>query len=156
MGEPVLEGRMIPVALDGPITDMPLRAGDRDFRITCVSMGNPHAVIVVDDVEAFDVHRYGPVMEQHPLFPKRVNVEFIEVPGPESIRMRVWERGSGETLACGTGASAAGVAANILGLTGKKTTVHLRGGDLLVEWAGNNHVYMTGPAVEVFEGLVHV
>ncbi|MGC2063553.1 MAG: diaminopimelate epimerase [Thermodesulfovibrionales bacterium] len=156
MGEPVLEGRMIPAALDGRITDMALRADDREFKITCVSMGNPHAVIVVDDVDAFDVHRYGPVIEQHPFFPKRVNVEFIQVLGPESIRMRVWERGSGETLACGTGASAVGVAANILGLTEKKTTVHLRGGDLLIEWAGNNHVYMTGPAVDVFEGLVRI
>jgi diaminopimelate epimerase len=156
MGEPVLEGRMIPVAHDGRITNMPLRADDREFKITCVSMGNPHAVIVVDDVDAFDVHRYGPVIEQHPFFPKRVNVEFIQVLGPENIRMRVWERGSGETLACGTGASAVGVAANILGLTKRKATVHLRGGDLLIEWAENNHVYMTGPAVDVFEGQVRI
>jgi len=156
MGEPVLDGRMIPVALDGRITDMPLRADGREVRITCVSMGNPHAVIVVDNVDAFDVHRYGPIIEHSPLFPNRINVEFIQILGPESIRMRVWERGSGETLACGTGASAVGVAANILGLTGKKTTVHLRGGDLLIEWAGNNHVYMTGPAVDVFEGQVRV
>lgn len=156
MGEPVLEGRLIPVALDGRITDMPLRADDREVRITCVSMGNPHAVIVVDNVDAFDVCRYGPLIEHYPLFPNRTNVEFIQVLGPESIKMRVWERGAGETLACGTGASAAGVAANILGLTGKKTTIHLRGGDLLIEWAGNNHVYMTGPAVDVFEGQVRV
>lgn len=156
MGEPVLDGRSIPVALDGHVTDMPLRADDRELRITCVSMGNPHAVIVVDNVDAFDVYRYGPVIEHSPLFPNRTNVEFIQVLGPESIRMRVWERGSGETLACGTGASAAGVAASILGLTGKKTTVHLRGGDLQIEWAGNNHVYMTGPAVDVFEGQVRI
>ncbi len=156
MGEPVLEGKLIPVALDGRITDMPLRVDDREVRITCVSMGNPHTVIVVDNVDAFDVHRYGPIIEHYALFPKRTNVEFIQVLGPENIRMRVWERGSGETLACGTGASAVGVAANILGLTGKKTTVHLRGGDLLIEWAGNNHVYMTGPAVTVFEGQVRV
>lgn len=156
MGEPVLDGRSIPVALDGHVTDMPLRADDRELRITCVSMGNPHAVIVVDNVDAFDVYRYGPVIEHSPLFPNRTNVEFIQVLGPGSIRMRVWERGSGETLACGTGASAAGVAASILGLTGKKTTVHLRGGDLQIEWAGNNHVYMTGPAVDVFEGQVRI
>jgi diaminopimelate epimerase len=156
MGEPVLEGRRIPVALDGHVTDMPLRAGDREIRITCVSMGNPHAVIVVDNVDAFDVCLYGPIIEHYPLFPNRINVEFIQVLGPESIRMRVWERGSGETLACGTGASAVGVAANILGLTEKKITVHLRGGDLQIEWAANNHVYMTGPAVDVFEGMIRI
>lgn len=156
MGEPVLDGRQIPVALDGRIMDMPLRVDDRELRITCVSMGNPHAVIVVDNVDAFDVHRYGPIIEHSPLFPKRTNVEFIQVLGTDSIRMRVWERGSGETLACGTGASAVGVAAHLLGLTAKKTTVHLRGGDLLIEWAGNNHVSMTGPAVDVFEGVMHV
>jgi diaminopimelate epimerase len=154
MGEPLLEGRLIPVALDGQIINKPLAIADREFAITCVSMGNPHAVIVVDTVEAFDVRRYGPVIEHHPLFPKRTNVEFIQVLGPDNIRMRVWERGSGETLACGTGASAVGVAANLLGLTRKKTTVHLLGGDLQIEWSGNNHVYMTGPAVEVFEGLI--
>ena len=156
MGEPVLDGRLIPVALDGQIINKPLAIADRELAVTCVSMGNPHAVIVVDNVEAFDVRRYGPVIEHHPLFPKRTNVEFIQVLGPENIRMRVWERGSGETLACGTGASAVGVAANLLGLTRKKTTIHLLGGDLQIEWGGNNHVYMTGPAVDVFEGLIAV
>ena len=156
MGEPVLEGRQIPVAIDGTVKDMPLTVDGREFNVTCVSMGNPHAVIVVDNVEGFDVHRYGPLIERHPLFPKRINVEFIQKTGPGEISMRVWERGSGETMACGTGASAVGVAAHLKGLSGRKTTIHLPGGDLLIEWAGNNHVYMTGPAVEVFEGRVDI
>jgi diaminopimelate epimerase len=156
MGEPVLEGRLIPVKIDGRIDDFPLKVLDREFRITCVSMGNPHAVIFVDDVDRFDVHKYGPVIENHELFPKRINVEFIEVISTEKIKMRVWERGSGETLACGTGASAAGVASNIRGLTGRRVVVQLLGGELLIEWGKDNHVYMTGPALDVFEGQIEV
>ncbi|TAN38219.1 MAG: diaminopimelate epimerase [Nitrospirae bacterium] len=156
MGEPVLDGRSIPVNLDGPIEDHPLSAGGREFRITCVSMGNPHAVTVLDDLEGFNVPGYGPLIENHELFPNRTNVEFIQILSPEVIKMRVWERGSGETLACGTGASAAGVAASLRGLTNRKVTVKLLGGDLLIEWAPDNHVYMTGPATEVFEGLIEV
>ncbi|MBI5102820.1 MAG: diaminopimelate epimerase [Nitrospirae bacterium] len=156
MGEPVLEGRMIPVNIDGPVKDHRMTALDREFCLTCVSMGNPHAVIVVDDVEGFDVCKYGPVIENDPLFPKRTNVEFIQAVSGSAIKMRVWERGSGETMACGTGASAAAVASHIRGLTGRKTVVTLPGGDLTIEWAGNNHVYMTGPAVSVFEGSIEV
>jgi diaminopimelate epimerase len=156
MGEPVLEGRQIPVNVDGRIKEMPLKVLDREFRITCVSMGNPHAVIVVDNVDGFDVHKYGAAIENHELFPKRVNVEFIEIVSAEKIRMRVWERGSGETMACGTGASAAGVASNILGLTGRRVVVRLLGGELEIEWGTDNHVYMTGPAVDVFEGWTEV
>ncbi len=156
MGEPVLEGRLIPVNIDGRIKEMRLKALDREFRITCVSMGNPHAVIVVDDVDGFDLPNYGPVIETHELFPKRINVEFIEIVSPEKIKMRVWERGSGETMACGTGASAAGVASNILGLTGRRVAVRLLGGELVIEWGADNHVYMTGPAVNVFEGWTEV
>ena len=114
--------------------------------------GNPHAVIVVEDVENFDVGRYGPLIEHDALFPKRTNVEFIQVTGRDSIRMRVWERGAGETMACGTGASAAAVAAGINGLTGSLVKVTLLGGNLVIEWKEGGHVYMTGPAVEVFEG----
>ena len=164
MGEPVLEDRLIPVDLpphppltrggQGRVVDFPLKIADKEFKITAVSMGNPHAVIFVDDVDSVDLKGYGPLIEKHTLFPKRTNVEFIQVLGPENIKMRVWERGAGETMACGTGASAAGAAAFIKGRTGRRVTVALAGGDLLIEWKEDNHVYMTGPAVEVFEGSV--
>jgi diaminopimelate epimerase len=154
MGKPELEGRKVPVNLDGIVIDYPLSIEDREFMITCVSMGNPHAVTVVEDLEGFDVGRYGPRIENHELFPKKINVEFIQVVDPGTIRMRVWERGSGETMACGTGASAAAVAAHLKGLTGKKVLVKLLGGDLIIEIHENGHVYMTGPAEEVFEGKI--
>jgi len=156
MGEPVFEPEKIPVNLNPQISngiiDYPLRIADRDFKITCVSMGNPHAIIIVEDVSTFPVSYYGPMIETHPIFPKRTNVEFIQVLTVDAIKMRVWERGSGETMACGTGASAAAVAARIKGLTDKAVTIQLLGGDLFIEWSENNHVYMTGPAVKVFEG----
>jgi len=169
MGEPIFEPERIPVNINaesnpplppfskgghGAIIDYPLKIEDREFAITCVSMGNPHAIILVDDVLRFPVNYYGPLIEIHPLFPRRINVEFIEVLSETEVRMRVWERGAGETLACGTGASAAAVATCLQGKTGKKVTVHLLGGDLFIEWAGNNHVYMKGPAARVFEGVV--
>jgi diaminopimelate epimerase len=156
MGEPVLDGRLIPVDHDGPVKDFPLKIEDREFRITCVSMGNPHAVMVVEDLEGLEIGKYGPKIENHPLFPRRVNAEFIRVISPERIKMRVWERGAGETMACGTGACAAAVAAHLNGLTGRRVEVALLGGELVIEWEKNNHVYMTGPAVEVFEGVVEV
>jgi diaminopimelate epimerase len=178
MGEPVFEPERIPVKISqqstvnsqqsnpplppfskggrGGIIDYPLQIEDREFRITCISMGNPHAVIFVENLSQFPVPYYGSLIENHPLFPKKTNVEFIEVRSPKEITMRVWERGSGETMACGTGASAAVVASNIKGLTGKEVTVHLLGGDLFIEWAGTNHVYMTGPAAEVFEGIINI
>lgn len=156
MGLPELEGPKIPVNLEGLIKNYPLDIEDRTFNITCVSMGNPHAVIVVDDVAAFDVKRYGSQIETHALFPKKVNVEFIEILDIETIKMRVWERGSGETLACGTGASAAAVAANLNEIAEKKVTIKLPGGDLLIELRDNGHVYMTGPAEEVFEGTINL
>lgn len=180
MGEPVFEPEKIPVKVSNEslvtsnklkeenknsslvtrhsslIIDYPLQIEDREFKITCLSMGNPHAVIVVDNVTAFPLPYYGPRIENHPLFPKRVNVEFIEVLNPSEIKMRVWERGSGETMACGTGASAVAVASNLKGLAGRKVTIHLAGGDLYVDWADDNHVYMTGPAVEVFTGTVRI
>lgn len=164
MGEPVLDAALIPVNLpphlplarggQSGVVDFPLKIEDKEFKITAVSMGNPHAVIFVDDVDSLDVKTYGPLIENHVLFPKRTNVEFIQVLGHESIKMRVWERGAGETLACGTGASAAGVAAFIKGFTGRRVNVALSGGELLIEWKEDNHVYMTGPAEEVFEGTV--
>lgn len=162
MGEPIFEPEKIPVKIvessktqnSKLIIDYPLQIEDREFRITCVSMGNPHAIIVVENLSHFPVTYYGPIIEHHYLFPDRTNVEFIEVRNPKEITMRVWERGSGETMACGTGASAAAVATNINGLTERSVNVHLLGGDLLIEWASDNHVYMTGPAVEVFEGII--
>jgi diaminopimelate epimerase len=147
--------RGVEVGIEG-IIDYPLQIEDREFRVTCISMGNPHTVIVVENLSHFPVTYYGPLIEDHPIFPKKANVEFIEVLNPVEIKMRVWERGSGETMACGTGASAAAVASNIKGLTKKNVTIHLLGGDLFIEWAGDNHVYMTGPAEEVFEGSIHV
>jgi diaminopimelate epimerase len=156
MGEPVLEGRQIPVDHDGQVKDFPLKIADREFKITCVSMGNPHAVIVVDDAARFDVEKYGPLIEHDGFFPKRTNVEFIHVIDRGRIRMRVWERGAGETMACGTGASAAVVAANLKGLAERRAVVMLNGGELVIEWREDNQVYMTGPAVEVFEGRVNL
>lgn len=147
--------RGVEVGIEG-IIDYPLQIEDREFRVTCISMGNPHTVIVVENLSHFPVTYYGPLIEDHPIFPKKANVEFIEVLNPVEIKMRVWERGSGETMACGTGASAAAVASNIKGLTKKNVTIHLLGGDLFIEWAGDNHVYMTGPAEEVFEGSIHI
>jgi diaminopimelate epimerase len=159
MGGPIFEPEKIPVNILKSkkrklIIDYPLQIGDIEFYISCVSMGNPHTIIVVDDVSNFPVPYYGPLIENHQLFPRKTNVEFIEVLNTSEIKMRVWERGSGETMACGTGASAAAVALNIKGLTEKKVVVHLLGGDLFIEWASDNHVYMTGPAMEVFEGII--
>ena len=164
MGEPVLDAALIPVNLpphpplakggQRGVIDFPLKVGDKEFKITAVSMGNPHAIIFVEDVDSVDVKGYGQLIENHTLFPKRTNVEFIQVLDREHLKMRVWERGAGETMACGTGASAAGVAAFINGHTGRRVTVALAGGELLIEWKEDNHVYMTGPAAEVFEGTV--
>jgi diaminopimelate epimerase len=174
MGEPIFASEKIPVNIISNskiriskgkkskyksqnskiIVDYPLKIKDREFKITCVSMGNPHTIIFIDDLSNFPVTYYGPLIENNNIFPKRTNVEFIQVINPSEINMRVWERGSGETTACGTGASAGAVASSIKGLTGKNVTVHLPGGDLFIDWAGDNHVYMTGPAVEVFEGTI--
>jgi len=163
MGEPIFEPERIPVKISNfkseisnQIIDYPLRIEDREFKITCVSMGNPHAVIVVDNVNDFPVTYYGPLLEIHEIFPKRTNVEFIEIVNRSAVKMRVWERGSGETMACGTGASAAAVAACIKGLTKKNVTVHLSGGDLFIEWLKDNHIYMTGSAEEVFTGQADI
>jgi diaminopimelate epimerase len=156
MGVPVLEGKLIPVAVDYTVIDRPLRVGDREFLITCVSMGNPHCAIFVDAVDEFPVARYGPLIETDVFFPKRTNVEFIEVLGRARIKMRVWERGSGETLACGTGAAAAAVAAHEKGLVGRTVTAALPGGRLKIELANDGHVYMTGPAEEVYTGVAVV
>jgi diaminopimelate epimerase len=155
MGVPALEGRRIPVASNNVIVNHPLSVGDRVFLITGVSMGNPHCVIFVDQVDAFPVTTYGPLIETNRFFPQRTNVEFVETVNSRRIKMRVWERGSGETLACGTGAAAAAVASNIKGLTSRNVTVRLPGGELKINWAKDDHVYLTGPAEEVFVGTVY-
>jgi len=157
MGEPIFEPEKIPVRISSKlIVNCPLEVEDRRFKITCISMGNPHTIIVVKDVQSFPVNHYGPLIERHELFPKRTNVEFIEILNRKNIKMRVWERGVGETMACGTGACAVAVAGALMGLTEREVTVHLPGGKLLIEWAKDNHVYMTGPAVKVFGGEIEI
>lgn len=154
MGEPILEAARIPTTLAGNppvLADLPV--GGRTLALTCVSMGNPHAVCFVDSITDELVLGLGPQVENHPAFPRRVNVEFVRVDNPGEFTMRVWERGSGETLACGTGACAVAVAGVLTGKLNRKVVGHLRGGDLLLEWdQATNHVFMTGPAVEVFQG----
>lgn len=153
MGAPVFEGLKIPTTIEAPaVLRQTLQAGDRTFEFSSVSMGNPHCVIYVDDVARFPVHVYGPLIENHPLFPRRVNVEFVQVVAPDEAIQRTWERGSGETWACGTGASAVAAVGRTLGLTGDRLTIHLTGGDLLLEYDGTGSVRMTGNAVEVFRG----
>lgn len=154
MGPARLEASEIPVALSGRVVDRPLRVGDLEPRITCVSMGNPHAVLFVPRVDDFPVLSLGPRIEHHHLFPERTNVEFVEVQSRSRLRMRVWERGAGETPACGTGACAALVAACLNERTGRKVRIDLPGGSLEVEWLKNGHVTLKGPAVEVFQGEI--
>lgn len=157
MGEPRLQRAQIPMqGAPGQVINEPLLVNGATFAVTAVSMGNPHCVVFVEDVENFDVARWGPHFEHHDVFPEGVNTEFIQVHDRESFSMRVWERGSGETLACGTGASAAAVACHLTGRTDRRVTAHLLGGPLELEWqASDNQVLMTGPAVEVFSGEWH-
>jgi len=162
MGTPRLERSEIPIegppgrAVDHELTIELPHEGNITLRYTAVSMGNPHCVIFVEGVDDYPVATYGPLIENHRLFPNRTNVEFVEVLGRNELKMRVWERGSGETLACGTGASASLVAAALNGKTDRRATVHLLGGDLEIEWADDGCVYLTGPAEEVFEGVVEL
>jgi len=157
MGEPRLERAQIP--MQGPagrVLQEALVVDGTRFEVTAVSMGNPHCVVFVDDPQTFDVAAWGPRFEHHPAFPEGVNTEFVRVLDSQTFTMRVWERGSGETLACGTGASAAVVACHLTGRTGRRVTGHLLGGSLELEWhEADNQVYMTGPAVEVFHGEWH-
>ena len=154
MGEPIFEPEKIPVnSKESPVKNLKLKAEDKEFKFTCVSMGNPHAITFVENVEKFDVEKYGKKLEIDPAFPKKTNVEFIQIVDKNHVKMRVWERGAGETLACGTGASASVIACVLNNLTKRKATVELLGGNLEIEWnEEDNHVYMTGPAVTVFEG----
>jgi len=153
MGEPILRADLIPVLAQGePVMGAILEVLGETFQYTAVSMGNPHCIIFVEDLAALDFERLGPAIEKHVLFPRKTNVEFIEVNSPQDITMKVWERGAGPTLACGTGACASAVAAMLNQKTERSVTVHLPGGDLLIEWGVDNHVYMTGPATYVFKG----
>ena len=153
MGEPILSADKIPVEGYGKnkIIGEPLNV-DENFKMTCVSMGNPHCVIFVDDVNKIDLPTIGPKIERHEIFPRKVNAEFVQVIGKNKLRMRVWERGSGITYACGTGACATAVAANLNALADKSVEVILDGGTLKIDWRADNHIYMTGAADKVFSG----
>ena len=157
MGEPMLHNKKQLATEDGSMTDGEISVDNYKFRGTYVCMGNPHFVIFVDDVMSIDLSNVGPVLESAPLFPERCNIEFAQVREDGSIRMRVWERGSGITMACGTGACATAVAAAVVGKSGRTSRIAMDGGDLTIEWkADDNHVYMTGPATKVFEGEIEL
>lgn len=153
MGAPVLDSKAIPVSINTDVIMMPVMTSYGEFAITALSMGNPHGVIFVKNIDGIDVPNIGYELEHSDLFPQRANIEFAQILNPNEIKMRVWERGSGETLACGTGACATLVAGALTGKCSRQATVHLLGGDLSIEWnEQNSHVYMTGPATTVFEG----
>ena len=157
MGEPKFRPEQIPVNTSGDSAfGIEAEAAGRKWTLNCVSMGNPHAVTFAGDPMALDIARFGPPLETHSLFPKRCNIEFAHVLDSENVRMRVWERGSGETMACGTGACATAVACIKLGLTGETVNLHLLGGMLTIEWRRAGSVYMTGPAATVFEGTIDI
>lgn len=154
MGEPRLKRSEIPMAgnADEQVINEILRVGDVEYNITCVSMGNPHCIIFVDDLTLVDLSVSGPKIETDPIFPKKTNVEFVQVLNKQKLRMRVWERGAGVTMACGTGTCATLVAAVLNGKADRQATIELDGGMLFIEWGLDNHIYMSGPAVEVFRG----
>ncbi len=161
MGEPVVAPALVPTTLGcegggDPVVDCPLETDLGTVTVTCVSMGNPHCIMFVDDVEEAPVHTLGPAIETHPAFPKKTNVEFAQVTDDNLIRLRVWERGVGETLACGTGACATTVAASLKCLIGRDAVVELPGGELSVHWSEDGRVRMTGPAAFVFDGWLDV
>ncbi len=158
MGEPVLKPELIPVkSPEDTFISKPVILDGMAYNVTCVSMGNPHAVAYVNDVVKFPLHAVGPKMEVHELFPRKVNAEFVQVFDRKTMKMRVWERGAGETLACGTGACAVLVASVLNGLCERKAVISLLGGDLIIEWdEKNNRVYKTGPAVKVFDGEIDI
>jgi len=156
MGSPIFDRAKIPVSGEGEFIDGEINVDSEVFRATCLSIGNPHCVIFVDDVEKFPVEYYGPRIERHPIFPKRTNVEFVQIIEKGILKMRVWERGVGETLACGTGACASVVAGSLLGKTGRECTVNLLGGRLKVKYNEDNRIFLTGPAEIVYEGLIEL
>lgn len=156
MGAPILEPKEIPVAVEeSPVVNVPVEVKGKIYHMTCVSMGNPHAIIFMNNVKDLDIEAIGPYFENHTVFPKRTNTEFVEVLDRNTVNMRVWERGSDETLACGTGACATTVACILNNKTENEVTVHLLGGDLKIRWDREaNQVYMTGPATVVFDGEI--
>lgn len=157
MGEPILQAELIPTTIQktNVINEAVVFNSDIQYNITTVSMGNPHAVIFTKDIHQLDLPKIGPVIENATIFPRRTNTEFIEILSKDRMKMRVWERGSGETMACGTGACASVVAAVLNGVSDRKTTVELIGGELIIEWKeADNHVYLTGSATTVFEGEI--
>ncbi len=155
MGEPIMKGKDIPVNLSGRIINRPLKTDLREFRITCLSMGNPHCVIFVDDVENYNVEKYGPYLETYHSFPRRTNVEFVQIVSPSEIKMRVWERGAGETDGCGTGACAAAVAGVLNGFSSREVTVSQRGGKVSINWEKeNNSIILTGTCEMIFKGEI--
>ena len=158
MGEPILEPSRIPVLSQKDLFKSETIVVDgNEFKVTCVSMGNPHAVTYVDNVDNFPLEKIGSKMEIHDLFPRKINAEFVEVIDRNTLKMRVWERGAGETLACGTGACAVLVSSVLNGVSERKAVVRLLGGELIIEWdENNNHVYKTGPATKVFEGEIKI
>ena len=157
MGEPILEAEKIPViSTEKPVKNLELEAEGKKFKFTCVSMGNPHAITIVENTKEFDVEKYGKILEIDKAFPKKANIEFAQIVDKNNIKMRVWERGAGETLACGTGSCATAVACNLNGLTDRNVNIELLGGTLNIEWnEKDNHIYMTGPAVTVFDGELY-
>ena len=158
MGQPILEADQIPVRADhSPVINVPIEVQGKEYRMTCVSMGNPHAVVFVDSTKDFPLEQVGPYFENHPCFPNRTNTEFVQVIDRSRVRMRVWERGTGETLACGTGCCATAVACVLNGLTDNAITVEVLGGALQIEWDRDNDlVWMTGPATVVFSGEIEI
>ena len=158
MGEPILRGVDIPTIFDLPtVVSQPIVVSGKKILTTCVSMGNPHSVVYVEDVDSLDLEKIGPSYESHPAFPHKTNTEFVEIISRNEVKMRVWERGAGETMACGTGACAVAVASVLNGFTDRDVRVKLRGGDLQIKWDDDdNHVYMTGPATTVYEGDVEI
>lgn len=156
MGAPVLKGSEIPVRIDKEtVIGEPITVNGTEYLMTCVSMGNPHAVVFIDDTDNLDIESVGPFFENHELFPNRTNTEFVQVVDKSHVKMRVWERGTGETLACGTGCCATTVACILNGLTDEEVTVKVLGGEIIVKWdRENNLIYMTGPAVTTFEGEI--
>jgi diaminopimelate epimerase len=161
MGEPIIVPENIPVQLDGiAVINHPLTINRKEYKITCVSMGNPHAVVFLDENETLDdlnIELVGPLFENNPLFPRKTNTEFVKVIDKNNLKMRVWERGAGETMACGTGACAVLVASSLTGNSDRQATIHLLGGNLDIRWdEETNHVFMSGPATKVFEGEIEI
>lgn len=155
MGEPILKAELVPVNSENEqVVDESILVNDKEYKMTCVSMGNPHAVVFLDP-DNLEIDKIGPFFENHKRFPKRTNTEFVKILDKQNVRMRVWERGTGETLACGTGCCATAVACILNGYTDDEITVHVLGGDIKIKWdRENNHIYMTGPAKAVFDGEI--